>query len=125
MAKTPTLKDIAEAFSKGHFELAYPYFAETIEWHIIEENCFTGRDAVIENCKQTANYFASVNTDFRTLNIIVDNNRVAINGTAAFTRDDAKLAFVSACDIYEFNDNNELQRIHSYCINHKSSETDK
>ncbi|WP_020615423.1 nuclear transport factor 2 family protein [Paenibacillus daejeonensis] len=123
MTKTPTLIDIAAAFSKGHFEVAYPFFADHIEWNIIGENRFAGKEAVMANCKRTASYFDSVTTDFQMSNIIADHNRVAINGTATFTRGDEKLAFVSACDVYEFNDNHELQRIDSYCITHKDTDS--
>ena len=116
-----TQKQIAESFSNGKFELVYPYFAENIQQTVIGENHFEGRKKVIENCKQTANYFKSITTDFKTLNVIEGNNRIAINGTAEFKKDNERVAFVSACDVYEFNNENKLERITSYCIQNKQS----
>lgn len=118
--KTLRQKEIAKAFSNGNFELAYPYLAETVEWHIIGEGSFSGKQAVIENCEQTAAYFKLVKTDFRTFNVIADLNQVAITGTASFTQKDEKITYVSACDVYEFNVSNELQTINSYCITQKN-----
>ncbi len=114
-----TLKQIAEAFSNGNFEMAYPYLADNVQWTVVGEDYFDGKKAVMGNCGQVASYFKSVTTNFRTINIIADNNRVAVSGTAEFFRDGKRVNFVSACDVYEFNDNNELQTITSYCIQDK------
>ncbi len=61
-------------------------------------------------------------TDFKTLNVIIDDNQVVINGTADFIHDGKSIAFVSSCDIYKFNDLRELQKITSYCITKKKQE---
>lgn len=90
--------------------------ADNIEWTVVGENFFKGKNTVIQNCEQSANYFKSVTTNFKTINIITENNRVAINGTAEFIKDNKRVAFVPARDVYEFIDNNELQKITSYCI---------
>lgn len=38
---------------------------------------------------------------------------------AEFLRDNKRVSFVSACDVYEFNDDNQIQKITSYCIQSK------
>ena len=114
-----TQKKIAESFSNGKFELVFEHFAENIQWIVIGEAQFDGIEKVIDNCKQTANYFKSVTTEFKTLNVIVGNNHIVINGTAEFLKDNKRVAFVSACDVYEFNNDNKLERITSYCIQNK------
>jgi len=111
---TPT--QIAAAFSNGNFELTFPYLADNVQWTVVGEDYFDGKQAVIDNCNQTARYFKSVTTHFKTLNVITDNNRIAVNGTAEFCRNGKRIHFVSACDVYEFNDHNQLQTITSYCI---------
>ncbi len=111
-----TQKQIAESFSHGNFEPTYPFLAKTIKWNIVGDKTFEGREAVIEECKQTSNYFNTITTNFTTLNVISEQNCVAVNGTAEFIRNGEQLSFVSACDVYIFNDKNELQRIDSYCI---------
>lgn len=111
---------IAKAFSNGEFELTFQYLADNVQWTVVGENHFNGKKAVMNNCEQVAGYFKSVTTNFKTTNIIADNNLVAVCGTAEFIRDDKKVNFVSACDVYEFNDNNKLQTITSYCIQEKN-----
>lgn len=111
-----TKKDISVAFSNGEFENIYDLIAENAVWTVIKENTFIGKQAIIDNCKQVGAYFKSVTTNFVTLNVISENNTVVVNGTAEFLRDNKQVSFVSACDLYEFNDNNQIQKITSYCI---------
>ena len=115
-----TQKQIAEAFSNGNFELIYPVLADKVQWTVVGEDFFDGKKAVMENCAQVAGYFKSLTTDFKTIHILEDNNRVAVSGTAEFIRDGERVNFVSACDVYEFNEDNELQTITSYCIPDKN-----
>jgi hypothetical protein len=82
-------------------------------WYI---NTFKGKQAIIDNCEQVSSYFKSVTTDFKTLNIIAEGNKVVINGTAEFLRNNQRVSFITACDVYEFDDNNQIQNITSYCI---------
>lgn len=83
-----TQKQIAEAFSNGNFELTFPYLADSIQRTVIGDNFSDGKQAVMSNCNQIANYFKSVTTNFKTINVIAENNQVAINGTAEFIRND-------------------------------------
>lgn len=111
--------EIAEAFSQGEFEKTYQFISDNAEWNVIEENRFVGKQAIIDNCEQVGSYFKSVTTDFKTLNIISEENKVVINGTAEFSRDNKRVSFISACDVYEFNENDQIQTITSYCIQSK------
>lgn len=114
-----TKTEIASAFSNGEFTKTYPYLADKITWTVVEENTFVGKQAVINNCEQVANYFKSVTTVFKTLNVVEDAHRVVINGTAEFLKNNQRVAFVSACDLYEFDSDNQLVKITSYCIQQK------
>lgn len=69
--------------------------------------------------RQQANYFNSVIADFKTLKVMADRNTVVITGTAEFFRNNKRLSFISACDVYEFNEKNQLQNIPSYCLQSK------
>jgi ketosteroid isomerase-like protein len=111
--------EIAKAFSNGAFEKVYTFIADNAEWTVIEESHFNGKQAIIDNCEQVASYFKSVQTNFKTLNVIAEGNKVVVNGTAEFLKENKQVAFVSACDIYEFNNKNQLQNITSYCIQSK------
>ncbi|MBV6478995.1 MAG: hypothetical protein HGGPFJEG_01755 [Ignavibacteria bacterium] len=110
------LRQIALAFSNGNFEQTMEYFADDVEWIIVGEKIFKGKNAVIEYCRTISEYFNSVETDFKTINVISSNKCVAVSGTAEFKRNNERVAFVYACDIYEFNNLNKLRRITSYCI---------
>lgn len=111
-----TTKDIAIAFSNGEFEKLYGFIAANAVWTVVEEDTFTGKQAIIDNCKQVGSYFKSVTTNFETFNVIAEDKKVVVNGTAEFLRDSKQVSFVSACDIYEFNDKDQIQKITSYCI---------
>ena len=109
-------QEIAESFSNGHFELTYPYLSESIEWNVIGESQFVGKSDVIENCNRTAEYFKSIETNFKTEDIIVADNKIVIRGLGEFLRDGKRVNLITACDVYEFDENNQLERISSYCI---------
>ena len=114
-----TKTEIAKAFSNGEFEKTYKLISDNAEWTVVEEDRFIGKQAILDNCEQVGNYFKSVTTNFKTLNIVADGNKVVINGTAEFLRGNKRISFVSACDIYEFNEKSEIQKITSYCIQSK------
>jgi hypothetical protein len=116
LLKDMTKTEIAKAFSNGEFEKTKNFISDNAEWIVIEEDSFIGKQAILDNCEQVGNYFKSVTTKFKTLNIITDGNKVVINGTAEFLRDNKRISFVSACDVYEFNEKSEIQKITSYCI---------
>lgn len=111
-----TKQEIALAFSNGEFEKTTEFIAGNAVWEVVGENTFIGKAAIIENCNQVAAYFKSVTTNFKTLNIIAQDHKVVINGTAEFSRNGQRVSFVSACDLYEFNGSDQIQRITSYCI---------
>lgn len=112
-------KSIAQAFSNGKFQTVFPHLDKNVIWQVVGENEFHGKEAVIEQCSKVEAYFKSVTTQFETLNCLVDGNKIAINGTATFLINQKTTAFVWACDLYEFNEVNQLFRITSYCINKK------
>ena len=111
-----TQKEIAESFSNGLFELTFPYLSENIIWNVVGENVFKGKAEVVDNCRQTSEYFKSVETNFKTDDIIVTENKVVIRGTGEFLRSGKRVNLITACDVYEFNNENELEKISSYCI---------
>jgi hypothetical protein len=111
-----TKTEIAKAFSNGEFEKIYKFISDTAVWTVVEADTFIGKQSIIDNCERVGNYFRSVVTDFKTLNVIAEGNKVVINGTAEFWRDEESVSFVSSCDVYEFDDFNQIQNITSYCI---------
>lgn len=112
----PTQKEIAESFSNGLFERTFHYLSDNIIWDVVGENVFKGKTEVVNNCRQISEYFKSVETNFKTDDIIVTENKVVIRGTGEFLRNGKRVNLITACDVYEFNNENELEKIFSYCI---------
>ncbi|WP_422348722.1 hypothetical protein [Flagellimonas sp.] len=108
-------EEIAVSFSNGNFETTFPYLSESIVWHIVGENTFKGKPEVVAHCKQTAEYFKMVQTEFITDDVMVTDSKIVVRGSAEFFRNGKQLNHILACDVYEFN-NKKLESIHSYCI---------
>ncbi|MDP9079416.1 MAG: nuclear transport factor 2 family protein [Bacteroidota bacterium] len=118
----PTHKQIATEFSGGNFEFTYPYLAADVSFNIVGEQLITGKGKLIEFCTGTAKYFTEVTTKFNLDNLIVDDECVAINGTAEFYLEkEGRTSYISSCDVYKFKDG-MLQAITSYCISTKKEE---
>lgn len=115
MSKT----EIAKACSIGKFDEVIHYIADDAIWEVVEEDIFIGKNSIIENCNLVGHYFRSVTTNFKMLNVISEDDKVAVNGTAEFNRDSKQASFVSACDIYSFNDFDQIKKITSNCIKTK------
>lgn len=106
---------IARDFSLGEFESAYSYLSEDIKWHVVGESKTQGREAVIARCKETRAYFDSINTDFTVFKLIESGNQVIITGSGIFDNN-GNVTRIDACDIYTFNEENQLIEIESYCV---------
>jgi ketosteroid isomerase-like protein len=111
-----TKSTIAQAFSGGNFTQCFPYLTDQTVWNTPGEQYLKGRQEIETFCEKISAYFTSVTTNFQQLNLIENENCVAINGTAEFIRDGKRLSFVSSCDVYEFDEENKIKSITSYCI---------
>jgi hypothetical protein len=114
-----TKSEIAQAFSAGQFEKCFNYITEQTIWNTPGEQLLTGLKEIEPFCKGIAAYFSSVTTDFKQINIIENDRCVAINGTAEFIREGKRIAFVSSCDMYEFDNEKNILSITSYCISER------
>lgn len=117
-----TNKEKCIAFSFGEFEKVYKFIAKNAVWTIIEESSFSGREAIIAHTKKVSDYFQSLTTNFTCHTIIAEENKVVIIGDAEFIKDGILISFVTACDIYEFNEDDEFVKMDSFCISKKSDE---
>lgn len=118
LIKIMEILEIAKAFSIGQFEQAFSFLAKDVCRKVLGAgaNTFVGRDAVVEQCKQTMQYFESVNTDFKILKAFESSHQAVIEGSAKFSRDGVVLAELQACDVYKFDASDNLNSIISYCI---------
>ncbi len=110
--------ELAENFSVGKFKEVFDYLDENIVWTIIGETEFRGKQAVVSHCQQVKEYFNSVTTHFEIQDTMSDYNKVVVMGTAAFNKDNQVLSTISACDVYEFNSEQRIMTIRSFCIKH-------
>lgn len=110
---------LANAFSDGKFAETYEHLHENILWNVVGENEFKGKQVVINRCEEVAAYFESVTTNFITHHVISEGNIVVIKGIGEFLRDGIRISLISASEWYEFNDDDQIIRIYSYCIPEK------
>lgn len=115
-----TKREIAEAFSGGQFDKCFDYLTDQTIWNTPGEQYLTGRNEIEPFCKNIAAYFISVTTNFKQLNYIENDHCIAINGTAEFIREGKSVAFVSSCDVYEFDSDKKIKSINSYCITERT-----
>ncbi len=111
-----TTKEVAQNFSMGEFSSVYDRIAEKAVWTVLGENEYTGKDAILNYCEQVSSYFRSVETKFATTHIIAEGRKVVVSGTAEFIRGGKTVSFISACDVYEFSETDQIEKISSYCI---------
>lgn len=115
-----TNRQNATDFSNGMFDAVFPFLHTNVVWNLFDQGKVIGKENVIDECKRIAEYFQSVDTDFQTIHIIEENNLVAINGVGIFSRNRNLLSEVNSCDMYDFDENNLIVSISSYCITMKS-----
>jgi hypothetical protein len=108
--------EIAIHFSMGNFDKCYDYLTDHTLWETPGEQTLQGKEKIKAFCIKTRAYFDSVTTEFKQLNLIENEDSVAINGTAKFIRDGNVVSKVASCDVYTFDGNNHILTIHSYCI---------
>lgn len=110
------IRQLSEEFSKGNFEVAFPHFAEHIQWNIVGASSIKGKEAVITHCKIMGKEMAgSVLTNTKH---IVGEDSAATEGYCQYSND-GKPGRVEYCDVYKFT-GGKLQEITSYCIEIKS-----
>ncbi|MGO1432948.1 MAG: hypothetical protein ACTHVZ_04170 [Ruoffia tabacinasalis] len=73
------------------------------------------REAIMERCQQSRDFFDSIKTDFTVFKLIESGNQVIITGSAIFDNNGA-VSRIDACDLYTFDEENQLIEIESYCV---------
>lgn len=115
-----TKREIAESLSGADFEQVKDKLAENIEWNMYEESNFIkDKQAVIEFSDKVKEYFQSITTNFETIGIIEGEDKIAIYGRAEFIRDGKTVNSVNSCDVYEFDADGKVFKVHSYCNSKK------
>lgn len=112
--------EIAQAFSNRNLEQCLECLTEQTFWNTPGEQYLIGRKEIEPFCKKISAYFNILTVNFQQLNLIENDRCIAINGTATFIREGKRIAFVSSCDVYEFDDKNKIVSIISYCITEQS-----
>ena len=107
---------LASDFSLGKFGEVYGAMADNIRWEIIGEQTLEGKEKVMVQCQNIATYFKSLSTDFKIHQTIQENVKVVIIGLGEFIREGKTVSKISACDVYEFDSENKISSLSSYCI---------
>jgi hypothetical protein len=109
------IDQIAEAFCSYRFGETYPYMTDEIKWNIVGREELIGREAVIDQCNQSANFLKTVSTTFIKLKINRSETFVAVEGIAQFQDQENQTSSVASCDIFQFSDG-RLVEITSYVL---------
>jgi hypothetical protein len=113
-------KEIAESFSTGKFENTFPYLSEDVVWRLVGDSEIVGKSEVVLNCQKTTAHHDLVQNIFTTEEVIKDHNKVVIRGKGEFIRKGKRVKLLAACDVYEFNDKDQVKKISSFCIEEKN-----
>ena len=109
------IHQIAEAFCSHRFVETYPYMADEIKWNIVGGEELMGREAVIDQCNQSAKFLETVSTTFTKLKINRAETFVVVEGAAQFQDQENQTSSVASCDVFQFSDG-QLVEITSYNI---------
>jgi uncharacterized cupin superfamily protein len=101
---SPTISEIAEAFSRHEFDRTFPHMDADIEWAQIGEGHVRGKADVVTACERSTEYLAGVRTTFSGFKIVAAENCVVIDGRAEYVDAEGESSQVASCDIYDFID---------------------
>ena len=108
-------EQIAEDFSRHRFTEVYPFLADHVEWDIVGDRLVVGSAAVEATCEQSAEYLATVQTEFRKFRTVVGGDSVVVDSEAEYVDEAGESSVVASCDIYDFS-GGVLSRITSYTV---------
>ena len=109
------IDQIAEAFCSHRFVETYPYMADEIKWNIVGREELIGREAVIDQCNQSAKFLETVSATITKLKIIRAETFVVVEGAAQFQDQENQTSSVASCDVFQFSDG-RLVKITSYVL---------
>jgi len=108
---TNIIKNVSEEFSKGNFAAAYEHFADDASWHIVGDKTISGRKDLIAFCGKMKDVMDGT---LQNTNILIEGERIAIEGYCDYVDADWKPAKLEYCDVYRFADG-KLLSVVSYC----------
>jgi ketosteroid isomerase-like protein len=120
---SPTITEIAEAFSRHEFDRTFPHMDDDIEWMQIGEGHIQGKADVVTACERSSEYLAGVRTTFNKFRIVAAENSVVIDSRAVYLDAEGESSDVASCDIYDFIDGS-LAAITTYAVEIDSSTAD-
>ena len=62
---SPTISEIAEAFSRHEFDRTFPHMDDDIEWAQIGEGHVRGKADVVTTCERSSEYLARRSNDIQ------------------------------------------------------------
>ncbi len=112
---SPTIAEVAEAFSRHDFAATYPHLAEDVRWDVVGDRRIAGRDAVVGACEDSAAHLRSVTTTFSAFRVLPGADFVVTESTAEYADADGATSTIRSCDVYRFA-GRELAEITSYTV---------
>jgi len=111
----PTIREMAEAFSRHQFDATYPFILEKAEWTLVGGEQIRGKADIVRTCEESVIDMKGVETTFTRFKVIPTDDSVVVDSRAEYVDDSGESSHVASCDIYEFIDGN-IAAITSYMV---------
>ena len=120
---SPTISEIAEAFSRHEFDRTYPHMDDDVEWAQVGEGHVHGPAEVVTARERSSEYLAGVRTTFTRFKIVAAENCVVIDRRAGYVDAEGETSQVASRDIDDFIDGS-LAAITTFAVEIDSSAAD-
>lgn len=109
--------NITDSFSLGNYPAVYDYLDEAIKWRLVGAPNLEGKAAVLQQCKKLQADMEG--THSTNTHVLINDDRIAVQGYCDYTTESGKPGKVEYCDIYRI-ESGKIVEITSYCIEVKN-----
>jgi len=116
MNNKETILSVIDAFDKNEVELILSYFTEDIEWRMMGDHFFSGKDKIKEFFAAHPNMQMISSTKEH---ILIDGDSAAVNGEVQCQdKTTGNYHDMFYCDLYDL-ENGKVKKLTSYVVNKK------
>jgi ketosteroid isomerase-like protein len=117
MENRAIIVELVEAFDKSESEKILSYLTEDFQWHMLGDFVILGKENMSKFLKDHSDMVILACTKDH---ILVDGDRVAVDGEVQCTGKDKAVFDMYYCDIYEL-EKGKVNKMISYVVNKKKS----
>ncbi len=117
MTTKEIITDVINGFDTSDGELVTRHMADDVEWHLLGDKVYKGKEALLS--------FFENSTGMKVLSsithhIIIDGDKVAVNGEVKCGGADGNFCNMYYSDVYEL-ENDKIKKLTSYIVEKKDS----